>query len=29
MVCEVGDIMWTDNGSSVQIKKRQYEFLGD
>jgi hypothetical protein len=29
MVCEVGGIMWTDNGTSAQIKKRQYEFSGD
>jgi hypothetical protein len=29
MVCEVGGIMWTDNGTSAQIKKRRYEFLGD
>jgi hypothetical protein len=29
MVCEVGGIMWTDNGTSAQIKKRRDEFLGD
>lgn len=29
MVCEVGGVMWTDNGTSAQIKKRQYEFSGD
>ncbi len=29
MVCEVGGIMWTDNGTSAQIKKRRDEFWGD
>jgi hypothetical protein len=29
MVCEVGGIMWTDNGTSAQIKKRRNEFWGD
>jgi hypothetical protein len=29
MICEVGGIMWTDNGESAQIKKRRYEFFGD